>query len=124
MLLEEPYTPKRLQEADQRRRVDVAVRPPVGRRPLTSRLIHLPLPDSFWESIHISYCAAIVVRIRVSAQGVAGSNRCPYFITSDQSGVAGGSKGRTYRYRGYRLPLETIEAAPLWVANSLYLSTY
>src|SRR5215218_4761811 len=70
MLLEEPHTPKRLQEADQRRRVGVAVRPPVGRRPLTSRLIHLPLPYSFWETILIGYCAAIVVRIQAPAQGV------------------------------------------------------
>src|SRR5215212_11593866 len=89
MQLEEPHGSKRLQEADQSRRVDVAVRPPVGRRPLTSRLIHLPLPDRFWDTILISYCAAIVVRIRVSAQGVAGSNRCPYLITSDESGLQG-----------------------------------
>src|ERR671910_2895260 len=70
MLLEEPHGPKRLQEADQRRRVGVAVRSPVGRPPLTSRLIHLPLPYGFWETILISYCAAIVVRIRAPAQGV------------------------------------------------------
>src|SRR5919106_239567 len=74
MLLEEPHGPKRLQKADQRRRVGVAIQPPVGGRPLTSRLIHLPLPYSLWETIFITYCAAIVVRIRVSAQGVADSN--------------------------------------------------
>src|SRR5918995_6682096 len=89
MLLEEPHTPKRLQEADQRRRVGVAIRPPVGRRPLTSRLIHLPLPYSSWGTILISYCAAIVVRIRAPAQGVAGSNRLPLLITSHQSGLQG-----------------------------------
>jgi hypothetical protein len=70
MLLEEPHTPKRLQEADQRRRVGVAVRPPVGGRTFTSRLIHLPLPIAFGKLFFISYCAAIVVRIRALAQGV------------------------------------------------------
>src|SRR5688572_27637080 len=119
MLREEPHGPKRLQEADQRRRVGVAVRPPVGRRPLTSRLIHLPLPYSCWEPILISYCAAIVVCIRVSAQGVADSNRLPLLITSDQSGLQGCAGDCTSRIsKGISFPA-LLSVAPYCVRGGI-----
>src|SRR5215210_8208464 len=48
-LLEGAYGPKRLQEADQHRRVGITVRTSLGHRLLACWVVHLPLPLSFWE---------------------------------------------------------------------------